>query len=54
MEFKVFVEKCKDEGYFIEIFNSGNYDRFCWNGGVKEEDLVIFLFYYYDRMVVDD
>ena len=24
MELKAFVEKCKDEGHFIEIFNSGN------------------------------
>ena len=43
MELKAFVEKCKDEGHFIEIFNSGNHDRLCWNGGAKEEDLAISL-----------
>ena len=54
MELKAFVEKCKDEGHFIEIFNSGNHDRPCWNGGAKEEDLAISLSHHYDRMAADD
>ncbi|RMX37383.1 hypothetical protein pdam_00013801 [Pocillopora damicornis] len=54
MELKAFVEKCKDEGHFIEIFNSGNHDRLCWNGGAKEEDLAISLSHHYDRMAADD
>lgn len=54
MELKTFVEKCKDEGHFIEIFNSGNHDRLCWNGGAKQEDLAISLSHHYDRMAADD
>ena len=54
MELKAFVEKCKDEGHFIEIFNSGNHDRLCWNGGAKQEDLAISLSHHYDRMAADD
>ena len=54
MELKAFVEKCKDEGHFIEIFNSGNHDRLCSNGGAKEEDLAISLSHHYDRMAAND
>ena len=54
MELKAFVEKCKDEGHFIEIFNSGNHDRLCWNGGAKEEDLAISLSHHYEGMAAND
>lgn len=54
MELKAFVEKCKDEGHFIEIFNSGNHHRLCSNGGVKEEDLAISLSHHYEGMAAND
>lgn len=54
MELKVFVEKCKDEGYFMEIFNGGNWESFYFCGGVKDIDVVILLLYNYDWKVVSD
>lgn len=54
MELKAFVEKCKEEGHFIEIFNSGNYDRFRTSGGAKQEDLAISLSHLYDRKATND
>ena len=54
MELKAFVEKCRDEGHFTEIFNSGNFNRLCSCGGAKEEDVAISLSHNYDRKAAND
>jgi len=54
MELKAFVGKCKDEGHFTEIFNSGNYDRLRSCGGAKETNVAILLSHDYDRKAAND
>ena len=49
MELKAFVEKCRDEGYFTEIFNSGNDGSFSSCGGAKDSNVAILLSHDYDR-----
>lgn len=46
---KAFVEKCRDEGHFTEIFNSGNHENLFSAGGAKDADVAIFLSHNYDR-----
>ena len=54
MELKAFVEKCRDEGQFTEIFNSGNHKSFCVCGGATDKDVAILLSHDYDRKVAND
>ena len=54
MELKAFVEKCKDEGHFTEIFNSGNYDPLRSCGGAKDTNVAILLSHDYDRKAAND
>jgi len=49
MELKAFVEKCRDEGKFTEIFNSGNYESFSSCGGAEDTKVAILLSHDYDR-----
>lgn len=49
MELKAFVERCKEEGYFKEIFNSGNYESYSSCGGTSESNVSISLSHDFDR-----
>lgn len=49
MEMKGFVEKCRDEGHFTEVFNSGNHVEFVSSGGAKDTNVAISLSHDYDR-----
>ena len=49
MDFKAFVEKCRDEGHFTEIFNSGHYESFSSCGGTKDASVTVLLSHDYDR-----
>lgn len=54
MELKDFVERCKDEGHFTEIFTCGNYESFSSCGGAKDEDVTVLLSHDYDRKLCSD
>lgn len=49
MELKAFVKRCKEEGYFKEIFNSGNYESYSSCGGTSESNVSISLSHDFDR-----
>ena len=49
MEMKGFVEKCRDEGHFTEVFNSGDHVEFVSSGGAKDTNVAISLSHDYDR-----
>ena len=49
MELKAFVHRCKDEGCFTEIFNSGNYQCFSSCGGTNDSSVKISLSHDFDR-----
>ncbi|KAL9954938.1 hypothetical protein ACROYT_G042529 [Oculina patagonica] len=54
MELKAFVEKCRDEGHFTEIFNSGNYESLRSCGGAKDTNVAVLLSHDYDRKIAND
>lgn len=54
MELKAFVEKCRDEGHFTEIFNSGNGESLRSCGGAKDTNVAILLSHNYDRKAAND
>lgn len=54
MELKAFVEKCRDEGHFTEIFNSGNCESLRSSGGAKDTNVAILLSHEYDRKAAND
>lgn len=54
MDLKAFAEKCKDEGHFTEIFNSGNYENFRSCGGAKDTNMAVLLSHEYDRKAAND